>query len=93
MLQSGRYGLDHVANVGACSRYRMALAIRDSLDRSRVVIDAVSSDRFPLRAPRGCSEALHSVKLELLGMTMRPWDQALDEYATHVVAPVLGAAA
>jgi len=48
----------------------------------------VSSDRFPLPAPRR-SEALRSVKLEALGLGMRPWRDALREYVlTELAVPV-----
>jgi dTDP-4-dehydrorhamnose reductase len=79
LMQTGAYGVYHMANAGSCTRYGCALAIRDTLDRPDVEIAPVSSDRFPLPAPRR-SEALRSVKLESLGLAMRPWQDALREY-------------
>jgi len=42
----------------------------------------VSSDAFPLAAPRPRMEAARNYLLELRGLTwMRPWTEALEEYA------------
>ena len=87
LMRTGAYGVYHMANVGSCTRYACALAIRDTLDRPDVEIVPVSSDRFPLPAPRR-SEALHSVKLEPLGLAMRPWREALREYLLTELAAV-----
>jgi len=88
LVDAGTYGVYHMANAGACTRYECALAIRDALERPAVEIRPVSSDRFPLPAPRR-SEALRSVKLEALGLGMRPWRDALREYVvTELAVPV-----
>ena len=87
LMETDAYGLYHMANAGCCTRYESALAIRDALDRADVEIVPVSSDHFPLPAPRR-SEALGSVKLEGLGLAMRPWREALREYVlTELTAP------
>ncbi len=81
LLQSGYYGLYHMVNAGCCSRYDVALAIRDALQQPEITILPISSDKFPLPAPRARSEALRNLKMELLGLdAMRPWRQALNEY-------------
>jgi dTDP-4-dehydrorhamnose reductase len=80
LLDRGRVGLYHGVNVGVCSRFDMAVAIRDALERPDVAVAPVSSDRFPLPAPRGYSEAMRNVRLELLGMKVRSWEEALGEY-------------
>lgn len=87
LMETDAYGIYHMANAGRCTRYESALAIRDALDRADVEIVPVSSDHFPLPAPRR-SEALGSVKLEGLGLAMRPWREALREYVlTELAAP------
>lgn len=90
LLRSEAYGLYHAANVGACTRYEMALAIRDVLGRADIEIVPVSSDRFPLPAPRGRSEALASVKLASAGVKVRGWQEALREYVSTQLLPALG---
>jgi len=87
LLETGAYGLYHVGNEGCCTRYDMALAIREALGRPEVVVEAVDSSVFPLPAPRPRSEAMRSLALERLGVTLRPWREALHEYVTVELAP------
>lgn len=90
LIETGQFGLYHMANVGQCSRYEMALTIRDALQCPDVMIQPVPSDRFPLPAPRGGSEALRNLKLELLGLhVMRSWQEAMRDYVQTELAPSL----
>jgi dTDP-4-dehydrorhamnose reductase len=55
--------------------------MRDLLQRSDVEIVPVSSEAFPLPAPRPRMEALENLRLEQLGLhLMRPWRDALRDY-------------
>lgn len=90
LIETGYYGLYHMVNKGFCSRYDVALAIRDALKRSDISIEPVSSAHFPLPAPRARSEAMRNLKLDLLGFaSVRPWEDALYEYIQTELAPVL----
>jgi dTDP-4-dehydrorhamnose reductase len=90
LIETGYYGLYHMVNKGICSRYDVALAVRDALKRSDISIIPVSSAHFPLPAPRARSEAMRNLKLELLGLDlMRPWEDALYEYVPTELAPTL----
>lgn len=74
------YGTYHVANHGVCSRFEIAREIAKIL-KSPVKVLPVSSDRFPLAAPRGRSEAIANYKLALMGIDPLPsWQTALSSY-------------
>ena len=89
LIQTGYYGVTHMANQGTCSRYDIACEIREVLKLSDVTITPVSSEGFPLPAPRGRSEAIRNFKLELLGLNrMRPWREALREYIQTELLPI-----
>jgi len=90
LLATGAFGLYHAGNAGSCTRYDMALAIRESIGRPEIVVEAVDSSAFPLPAPRGRSEAIRSLALERLGFAPRPWRDALHAYVTTELAPRLG---
>lgn len=80
IIQTGYYGLYHLVNTGACSRYEIAQEIVKILNVD-VKIKPVSSERFPLPAPRAASEAMRNYKLDLLGINPMPrWREALAEY-------------
>jgi dTDP-4-dehydrorhamnose reductase len=80
LLRSGRFGLYHMANHGACSRYEMARHMVEFMGSSVRVVP-VDSTHFPASAPRASSEVLRNSKLELSGIDrMSSWQDALDAY-------------
>ncbi len=80
-IGSGRYGTYHCANVGCVSRFDMAEEIVRSAGIKGCRLRPVSSDAFPLPAPRPRMEALRNWRFEQLGLCpMRGWREALDEY-------------
>jgi dTDP-4-dehydrorhamnose reductase len=80
MIITGLYGTYHVVSSGICTRYDIAKEIARLIGSGAKIIP-VGSDRFPLPAPRGKSEAMRSYKLDLLGLNSLPsWQGALKEY-------------
>lgn len=82
LVNTNQYGLYHMVNKGSCTRYDMAVQIVKSMGLAdEVKVNAVKSDRFPLPAPRGISEALVNNKLDYLGLNNMPlWQDSLDKY-------------
>ena len=92
LLGTRHYGLYHMVNEGCCSRYDVAVAIKEIIQRTDVSIQPVSSAHFPLPAPRARSEAMRNLKLDLMGLfTMRCWQDALREYVVDELMPELTA--
>lgn len=78
MAQPGIY---HMVNGGMVSRYDIAVEMKKVLDLGSVDVIPVTSDSFPMPAPRGRSEALENGRLgELKLDLMRPWKDALKDY-------------
>lgn len=93
LLDTHEYGLYHMVNPGAPSRYQIAQSVREVLKRPGVEIEAVSSEFFPMPAPRIRMEAMQNYKLELLGFDwMRPWSIALKDYLVHDLVPAVSEA-
>src|SRR3989338_1345268 len=82
VIQTERYGVYHMANQGTCSRYDMALKIVEFMGfKGKIKVTAVSSDEFPLPAPRADSEMMRNYKLDLLGLNHMPrWEESLERY-------------
>ena len=82
MQQSGLYGLYHAVNLGEpVSRYAFAQKIIQLAGIEGCSLLPVSSDEFPLPAPRPNMEAARNLHAELLNLQiMRPWEEALSEY-------------
>lgn len=88
LLESATPGLYHLVNEGMCSRYDVAVAVRDIAGKPELEVEPVSSSFFPLPAPRARSEAMRNYKLDLLGLNpMRPWRTALEEYLSQELLP------
>ena len=85
IVRRGGYGLYHCVNKGICTRYDIAVKIAEYLGKTGVVIKPVTSDAFPLPAPRGRSEAMLNYKLAQMGLdNARPWQEALKEYLNQI---------
>jgi dTDP-4-dehydrorhamnose reductase len=92
LLETGAYGVYHMVNPEPASRYEIARAIAELLGAD-VEIEPVSSDVFPLPAPRGRSEAMRNERLEQLGLDlMPPWRERLAHYLHEELLPALRAA-
>jgi dTDP-4-dehydrorhamnose reductase len=81
LVKTGWYGTYHMANPGCCSRFEYAQKIVELAGIPSCPIEPVSSDAFPLPAPRPRMEAIRNYVLQLLGLNwMRPWEEALADY-------------
>lgn len=91
LIGTNYYGLYHMANRGYCSRYDIALVLRDLVGRPDILVEPVPSAQFPLPAPRARSEAMRNLKLALLGLDSMPrWQDALREYVEGELLAALG---
>jgi dTDP-4-dehydrorhamnose reductase len=82
LIKTERYGLYHMANLGVASRFEIAVKIVEFMGlQGKVKVNPVSSEAFPLPAPRPRSEMLKNYHLELIGINHMPhWEQSLKEY-------------
>ena len=82
LIKTDRYGLYHMANKGAGSRYDIAVKIVELMGlKNKVIVSAINSAQFPLPAPRGHSEMLRNYKLDLINLNLMPqWEKSLEEY-------------
>ena len=91
LIERDRQGLYHLGNDGCCTRYEIALHLKEILGQSKVQILPVSSDHFPLPAPRGRQEGIANLRLKREGQSpMRPWKEAMTEYLQLEWAMVSG---
>lgn len=80
VLRSGRHGVYHAVNAGACSRFELAREIV-RLAGAKVEVNPCSSAEFPMKAPRPAYSVLSTRTLEeASGYKMRDWREALAHY-------------
>jgi dTDP-4-dehydrorhamnose reductase len=87
LTRTGWYGVYHAVNSGEpCSRYELAQKVLEYAQVTSCRLLPVSSEEFPLPAPRPRMEAGRNMRAELLGLEwMRPWQIALREYVASTL--------
>ena len=78
-------GVHHLANAGRATRYEWAERVLTSC-RPNIALRPLSHAEYPrpALAPRGA--VLDSCRADALGLAMRPWTEALDEYLDAICA-------
>ncbi len=83
LIHTKHYGVYHFTNSGICSRYDFARAILELAGRGSVPVEPITSDRWPRASMPPLHCALHNFAGAALGITLRPWREALEYYFTH----------
>jgi dTDP-4-dehydrorhamnose reductase len=80
LLQTGHYGIYHLTNSGFCSRYDWACRILSLSDRGHVPVEPITTEQWPRPSPPPLYTPLVNFTGAALGITLRPWEQALRAY-------------
>ncbi|MBI2865170.1 MAG: dTDP-4-dehydrorhamnose reductase [Chloroflexi bacterium] len=80
LIETHVYGTYHFVNSGGCSRWEYAKAIMELSGRGHVPVEPIKSSDFarPSRPPP--HSPLHNFCGESLGISLRPWQEALAAY-------------
>jgi dTDP-4-dehydrorhamnose reductase len=74
------YGVYHFTNSGSCSRLEWARRILALSGRAGVSVVPAQMAELPLATPKPAYSVLRNFCGRELGITLRPWDDALQEY-------------
>jgi dTDP-4-dehydrorhamnose reductase len=74
------YGTYHLTNAGWCSRYEWAAEVLRLAGRADVTLRPITSAEYGGGPPKPPFTALRNEAAARLGITMRPWQEALGEY-------------
>ena len=80
LVHTHHYGIYHLTNAGACSRYEFARRILELSGRSRVTIEPITSDQWPRASTPPLHSVLHNLAGAELGIALRHWEEALRAY-------------
>jgi dTDP-4-dehydrorhamnose reductase len=80
LIQTGRYGTYHLTNEGACSRYTMARYVLDQTGFAATPIEPIVSYQWPRPSQPPGYTALANLAARSLGIALRPWQAAVDEF-------------
>jgi dTDP-4-dehydrorhamnose reductase len=80
LIPTGQYGIYHFTNSGICSRYDWASKILELSGRQDVLIEPITTDQWQRAAPPPLYAPIINFSGAALGITLRPWEEALQEY-------------
>ncbi len=80
LLHSEAYGVYHLTNAGYCSRYEMARAILRLSGREHVPVEPIRLADFERASTPPPFAPLANTAAAALGITLRPWEEALEEF-------------
>ncbi|MGC8827649.1 MAG: dTDP-4-dehydrorhamnose reductase [Anaerolineae bacterium] len=81
LIETGHYGVYHLANEGSCSRYEFARYFLPLAGLGHVPVEPITSDQFqrPSRPPLHCI-LRNFAAAHLLGIQLPPWEEAVQDY-------------
>jgi dTDP-4-dehydrorhamnose reductase len=80
LLKTEYFGIFHFTNHGSCSRYDWARKILELAGRDNVPVEPITSDQWQRPAPPPLYAPLVNFTGAALGITLRPWEEALEAY-------------
>lgn len=80
LIMTGRFGVYHLVNEGACSRYEFARYILDRTGFAQTPVQKITSAEWPRPSRPPAYSSLSSLAAQQLGITLRPWQEAVDAF-------------
>ncbi|MFC2036670.1 dTDP-4-dehydrorhamnose reductase [Chloroflexota bacterium] len=80
LIQTEHYGFYHFTNEGICSRYDWACKILELSGRGHVPVEAITTNQWQRAAPPPLYAPIENFAGAALGITLRPWEEALKDY-------------
>ncbi len=80
LVATGHYGIYHLTNSGYCSRYEFARKALDLSGRGQVPVEAITLADYPRASTPPPFAPLANTAAAALGIILRPWEQALEEF-------------
>ena len=80
LIQTEHYGIYHLVSDGYCSRHEFTVEIMKQSGREHVPVVPITSDQYPRVSAPPLFAPLRNTIGMALGITLRPWQEALAEY-------------
>ncbi len=87
LVQTGAYGIYHLVNSGYCSRYEYVCRVLQLAGRSHIPVTPISLSDFSRASTPPRFAPLANIAAAALGITLRPWQEAVEEFLTSTAGP------
>jgi dTDP-4-dehydrorhamnose reductase len=81
LLESERFGIYHLVNEGFASRFELASFVLQATGRAQIPLSPIKLGDWPRPAPPPPHAVLINQAAAALGIRLRPWQEAVQEYA------------
>jgi dTDP-4-dehydrorhamnose reductase len=80
LIHTEHFGIYHFANSGICSRYDWARLLLELSGRGHILVEPITADQWQRDAPPPLYAPIPNFVGAALGITLRPWEEALRDY-------------
>lgn len=80
LIRTGHYGIYHLTNEGACSRYDFAVRILELSGRGHIPVEPITLAEYKRASTPPPYTPLRNFCAAQLGIKLRPWEEALRAY-------------
>lgn len=80
LIITGRYGIYHFVNEGACSRYDFARYFLDRAGFKDTPTERISAAEWPRASMPPVYTSMTNLAGKHIGITLRPWQEAVDDF-------------
>jgi dTDP-4-dehydrorhamnose reductase len=80
LIRTEHFGIFHFTNSGFCSRYDWACKILELTGRGQIPVEPITTDHWQRAAPPPLYAPIRNFTGAALGVTLRPWQEALEDY-------------
>jgi dTDP-4-dehydrorhamnose reductase len=80
IITTEHFGILHFSNSGICSRYDWACKILELSGRGHIPVEPITGDQWKRAAPPPLYAPILNFAGAALGITLRPWEEALEDY-------------
>lgn len=87
LIRTDAYGVYHLTNSGYCSRYEFARAILRLTGREHIPVEPIPLNQFQRDSTPPRFAPLANTAAAALGITLRPWEDALAEFLGSPISP------
>ena len=86
LAETEAFGVHHLVNEGATSWYGWAAAVLAGLGRADIALEEISAEEFPRAAAVPANAELANETARAVGVTLRPWSEALSAHIREIAA-------
>jgi dTDP-4-dehydrorhamnose reductase len=80
VIRTEHFGIFHFSNSGICSRYDWARMLLELSGRGHIPVEPITADQWQRDAPPPLYAPIPNFVGAALGITLRPWEEALRDY-------------